>query len=105
MKSPLHKRYVSPPLPQWREVDVEHIQPIVQIVPEVTQGHAFLDIAIGRRDHAHIHLDRLRPTDPKERAALEHAQQLDLRAERHLPDLVEENGPAVRELEAAQAAL
>ena len=45
------------------------------------------------------------PADALELALLQDAQQRDLRLHRQLADLVEEDGPAVGELEAAEAPL
>ena len=59
---------------------------------------------MGRRDHAHVHGERLHAADPLEAALLEHAQHLGLRVGRHVADLVQEDGAAVRGLEAADAA-
>src|SRR5262249_48954931 len=54
---------------------------------------------------AHVDLDGLRAADALELVLLEHAQELHLHLGRELADLVEEDRPAVRELEAARPAL
>src|SRR5713101_9374635 len=63
--------------------------------------HRLLQIAIGGGDDPYVH--GLGPTAAHgfELALLEHAEQLDLRLERQIPDLVEEDGPMVGKLEAA----
>src|SRR3989442_11168559 len=54
------------------------------------------------RDHSHIDPDRSRPTDTLELALLENAQQSELGVGREIPDLVEEDGPPVGDLEATE---
>ena len=55
------------------------------------------------RDHPHVHLQRLVAAHPLERAGLEHAQNLRLRGQRHVPDLVQKNGAVIALLEFADA--
>src|SRR5207253_10965865 len=52
-------------------------------------------------DDPHVDPRRLRAAHTLERTLLEHTQELRLRLGGQLPDLVEEDRPAVRELEAA----
>ncbi len=56
-------------------------------------------VAVGRRDQADVHLDRLVGPDPDDLARLERPEQLDLGRERDVADLVEEQGAAVGVLE------
>ena len=61
-------------------------------------------VAIGGRDQAHVDLDGPGAPEPLELARLQHAQQLRLHIQRQFADLVEEEGRAVRDLEAADLA-
>ena len=54
------------------------------------------------RDDPSVRADDLSPAHPHELALLQNTQQLDLRAEAHLTDLVKEQGPGFRQIEAAQ---
>jgi hypothetical protein len=45
-------------LTQRREVDRDHMQPIIQVLPEAPGGDLRPEIAVRRRDHPHIHPDR-----------------------------------------------
>ena len=78
-----------------------------QAVVEVLAKAALLDrhaqIPVGRRDDADIGVQRLDPADPLEGALLQHAQHADLQRGRHLADLVQQEGAAVGQLEAAAA--
>src|SRR5438874_700569 len=57
----------------------------------------------GAIDAAHVHLHADAAADALERALLEHAQQLGLERRRDLADLVQQQRPAVGQLEAAAA--
>ena len=59
------------------------------------------EVAGGRRDHPHVDAHRVGAADALERLVDQHAQDLRLRAERHVGDLVEEQDPGVRPLEQA----
>ena len=83
----------------------EHVQPVVQVRRGSGPARrSRLQIAVRRRDHAHVDLERPRAADALELLLLQHAQQLRLHLERQLADLVEEQRAAVGELEAADAA-
>src|SRR5262249_268038 len=56
-------------------------------------------IAIGRRDEAHVDRLRAQPADAQHLASLERAQELRLQGHRKLADLVEKSGAAGRRLE------
>ena len=89
-------------LAQRRQVQVEHVQPVVQVLAQRARALRLLEVAVRRRDHAHVDVDLLAAADAAEIPLLERAQELGLQERRHLPDLVEEDGPAVGQLERAQ---
>ena len=60
-------------------------------------------VAVGRGDDAHVDRSDVVAADALELALLQHAQQLDLQLRRQLADLVEEDRPAVGQLEPADA--
>ena len=64
-----------------------------------------VQVAAGGGDHAHVDLDDLVAAQGLQLLLLQHTQQLGLQRQRHVADLVEEQGAAVRELELAVAAL
>jgi hypothetical protein len=49
---------------------------------------------VGGGNHAHVDLDRLAAADTLEHLVLQEAQQLGLQRDRHLADLVQEQGAA-----------
>ena len=79
-----------------------HVQAVVEILAEF----AFLDpprqIAIGGRHHPYVHLDGFRTAQPLHLAFLQHAQQFGLQIHGQFADFVQEQGAALRLLEAAR---
>ena len=96
---------VRAPIPERRHEDAHHVQAEEQILAEAAAADGALEILVRRRDDADVGADRLATTDPRELALLEHAQELGLERERHVADLVEEEGATGRGLELADAAL
>ena len=90
-------------IPQRRQMDGEDVETIVQVLAERLLADRLEQVAVGGRDDADIDLDRLLAADALELALLEDAEQLGLRVGRQLADLVEEDGAAVGQLEAADA--
>src|SRR5207245_4378371 len=80
-------------------IDRDYAQPIVEVFPESSGLHFLLEVPLGGADEAHIHLDRLVAADPLELPLLQYTQELDLHHRRDLPDLVQEDGALVRQLE------
>src|SRR5207247_11252606 len=62
-----------------------------------------LEVLVGGREDAHVDLERAVAADPLELALLQDAQDLGLRLRPHVADLVEEERPAVGDLELALA--
>src|SRR5436190_19354396 len=79
-------------LPEWRHVEGDDVEAIVQIGAEAARFDLLFEIAVGRRDESCVDRNRLRSADGDHLAVLEHAQQLDLRRWRRLADLVEKKG-------------
>ena len=88
-------------LAQRRQLHGDDVQPVEQVFAELPVGHHARQVAVGRGDDAHVDLGRVRVADALELALLQHAQQLHLQRRAHRPDLVEEERPLVRLLEAS----
>ena len=102
----LHQRGdVVRPLSQWRNVQGQDVEPEQQVLAELPLLGRFGEVLVGRRDDAHVYRDRSLAAEPLDHAGLEHAQQLRLRLEAQVADLIQEQGPAIRQLEAAHAPL
>src|SRR5437764_5177126 len=102
----LHQqRNVVPPLAQRRQVDGDDVQPIVEVLAEPSRRDLPSQVPRGGCDQAHHDARRLHSSHPLELALLDGAEQLDLHLDGDLADLIEEEGAAVGELEAAGFAL
>ena len=88
-------------LAQGRQVDLEDVEPVVEVLAEDALFRHLHEVAVGGGDHAHVGLALLLAADAHVGERLEHAQQVDLRALVHGRDFVEEDGAAVGELELA----
>ena len=98
----LHQqRDVVAPLAQRRQLDADHVQPVEQVLAEAAVLHLALQVDVGGGDDAHVDLDRLHAAEAHELAFLHHAQQLGLRLDRDVADLVEEDAALVGEVEQA----
>ena len=96
-------RHVAEALAQRRHPDGEHVHAVVEVLAELPVAHQLDHVAVGGRDQAEIDLQRFLRSDRIDLAVLQRAQQLHLRVERQLADLVEEQRAAVRFLELADA--
>src|SRR5712691_4693664 len=89
------------PVAQRRKGDGERVEAVEEILPELADGERLLEITIGGGDDAHPNLARDHVPHGLDLARLQHAEELGLHLERHVADLVEEHGAAVRPLEEA----
>src|SRR3989454_7524660 len=87
------------PLPQGRQPEHDRAQAEEQIFPEASLAHPLREPLVGRRQNAHVHRARFRPSDPADLLVLQHAQQLSLETEGQVADLVQEERAGVRPLE------
>ena len=86
---------------QGGQVNGHHVEAVVEILAEPAGLDLLLEVAVGGGDEAHVDVDGLDAADALELALLQRAQQLHLHLDRDLADLVEEEGAAVGQLEAA----
>src|SRR5205823_10327576 len=91
-------------LPERRDPDLDDVQAIVEIFPELTPGNRLLEIAIRRRDDTRVDVDRAVTADPRETKILQHVQELRLERQGQFRDLVEIEGTGVRVLELSRFA-
>src|SRR5262249_28592098 len=97
------QRQILEPLTQGRQLDREHAQAIVQIVPKRAFFDGPFQVVIRRRQKANVRGDGLIAADALETLFLQDAQELGLRQGRHVADLVEEQRAAGALLELADA--
>ena len=88
--------HVACPLAQRRHLDLDDVQPIVEVVAELPLRDQRLKVAMRGRHDAHVHESRRVLSQAPHLVALERAQELHLCRERHVADLVQEQRAAVR---------
>src|SRR5262249_48267698 len=79
----------------------DHVQTEEQIFAEAPRRNLVLNYAVGRRDHAHIHVPRRGTSHAQHFALLKDAEQLDLKIASDFSDLVEKEGSPMSALEAS----
>jgi len=98
----LHQhREIPAPGSQRRNIEIEGVDSIVEILAEQAVRDARAQVAVSRGDDAHVDLHRLVAAERFDRSFLQHPEQLGLRRLRQLRDLVQEQRAAMRGLEAA----
>ena len=96
----VHQRQdVLAALAQRRQENRDNRQPVVKVLAEAAVAHRALQVPIGRRNHAHIHLLVADPAHAPDHLVFQHAQQLGLQEQRQLTDFVQEQRAAVRYFE------
>src|SRR4029079_13536371 len=80
--------------PEGRNAQTNDAEAVVQVLAEPSVADTLLEIGVGRRDDANIHL--LRPGLPERNdfALFQETQQLGLYIDRQVADLVEEERPS-----------
>ena len=92
---------IGNPLPQRRDLDDVHVEPVVEVVPEALLHDLRFEVPVGRGDYPRRDRYRAIATQPRDFAVLQHAQQLGLGRRRELADLVQEDGAGAGRLERA----
>src|SRR5205823_5426771 len=85
-----------------RQLDGDHLQAPEEVLAEPSFLHELRKVAVGGADHAQVEQDRLLSADPLDLVLLQRPEDLRLEIQRQIADLVEEQRPAVRQLELAQ---
>ena len=88
-----------------RQVQRHHAEPVEEVFAEPAGVHVARQIVVRGGDGAHVHRDLPCPPQPPERLGLEDFEQLGLQLGGEVPDLVEEDRSAVRDLEQPLLAL
>ncbi|VBF82571.1 Uncharacterized protein conserved in bacteria [Burkholderia pseudomallei] len=96
---------MSLPRAQRRLVELQHAQPVVQVVAKAAFAHRRVEIDVRRGDDPHVDRNRLVPAEPFDLAFLQEAQHARLAFERHVADFVEKQRAAVRRFDTADLAL
>src|SRR5215470_12836626 len=92
---------VIPPLSKRRNMDWEHIQPVVEVAPKLAVLNHLFQIAIRRGHETHIDSFCMSAPQAFELAFLQSTQELGLDFHRNIANFVEKQGPLIRQFEAA----
>ena len=102
---PGERQDVVPALAQRRHVQLDDLEPVVEVLPEGAARDAVGEVAVGGGQDAHVDPPALVLADAPDLPLLQRAQELDLHARRDLADLVQQQRPAVGRLEQARPVL
>ena len=97
------QRNVVPAVSEGRDLDRDHVESVVEILPEAALPDRLLQVLVGSGQHPDIDRNGLRRADGLKGPVLQHPEQLHLEVGAHVPDLVQEDGSAVGHGEAAFA--
>ena len=95
------QRDVLFPLPKRRHDDVHHVDPVEQVAAELPLLDHPFQVLVGGAQDAAVRLHLALAADAEELLLLQDVEQFRLQVQVHLADLVEEDGAALRHLEAA----
>ncbi len=91
-------------LTQRRQLQGDHVQPVIQVAAELAALAQGIEVGLCRGDHPAIHRDALVRAQSLQGALLQHTQQLDLQVDRHALHFIEEQRAAIGVFDLADAA-
>src|SRR6202158_1797818 len=95
----LHEEpYVAGPVSQRRKLDGDHVYTVVELLAKLPLSGCLAKIAIRRRHEPHVHIDEAGTADATDLTLLQRAQELDLKTQRQLADLVKKERAPVSDL-------
>src|SRR4029434_7857956 len=86
-------------LPQRRHEDRKDIETVIEVLAETAFDYRALEVSIGGADEADVGPQGLVPADALELTFLEYSEELGLGSRSDISDLVEEDRPAVCQLQ------
>ena len=89
------RRHVAATFAERRNGDLDDREPVIEVLAEMPRRDLIEQRAVGGGDDADVDLTRMPTAERVDLARLQQAQQLDLRIERQLADLVEHQRAAV----------
>ena len=93
-------RKILAPCAERRHRDLHHVKPVEQIVAKRAALDRILQIGVRQSDQPRINFDRFPSAQPFKFAMLDHSQQLCLRVQRKMGDLIEHQRAAISGFEA-----
>ena len=77
------------PLTQGRQLQVDHIQTVIQILPESSFFNQLFQMVAGCSDHSYVDMSILVTADRRDRVIFQNPQQLGLRFQFKITDLID----------------
>ena len=93
------QRDIIPPLAQARELDRNHVEPIVQVLTKSSFFDPLFQRLVGGRHHANVYMNGNVLTHAPDFPLLQNAQEPALEHRRHRADLIEKDGAPIGFLE------
>ncbi|MNN43968.1 hypothetical protein D3C81_1582340 [compost metagenome] len=87
---PFKQRLFITALSQWRQLQRQSTNAVIQILTKPPQLHLFTQRAVSRRNDPQIHRKQLAAAHRLHATFLQHPQQPRLRRQRHIADFIEE---------------
>src|SRR5579884_300757 len=100
-----NQRDVFSSVAERRELNMEHVQTVIEILSQFAPSHGHLGNLVGGGYDAHIHLQLGFRTQPADASILEHAQKLGLGEGLHFTDFIQQQGPALSQFKTARPPL
>ena len=97
-------RDIARALAQRRQLKINDVKPEIEVLAETALADLVIHVAVRGGQETDIDLDRLSSADAVDLPLLNGAEQLGLQPRVHLGDLVQQQGPTARFLEASDAA-
>jgi len=91
-------------LAQRRHVDVEDVQPVIEIAAQFAVRHCFIRNLVGGGEHAYIDRSLDLAAQPSQFPVFKNAQQFRLSPDRHFADLIQQQRAALRQFKTSRAA-
>src|SRR6185312_5721131 len=89
------QRNVVGPLAEWRQRDLEYVEPVEQVLAKQPVADRGCNRPIRCCQHADVEMDLLAPAEPARVAVFKNAQELWLKRHRHFRDLVQKQRPTI----------
>ena len=86
------QRDILPPVGEGRQMEVDHVQAVEQVLAKQARSHLAFEVPVGGRYDAHVHRFTDCAADGAHSAFLQGAQQLHLHRQRHVADFIQKEG-------------
>ena len=91
---PRQQRHIFLTLAQRWNKKRNHIQPVEQVFPKISLRDFFFQILVRRRNHPHVHRNRIGAPHRRKALFVKRAQYLGLRLQAHVAHFIQEQSPA-----------